>query len=113
MRYTDVTQIVADIAEAIDCDYTYYQFNRDSAPEPPYIIYYYTDSDDFMADNVNYTGIRPLRIEFYSDNKEFELENKIENILNTHEIPFERSEIWIEEQRMYEVNYDLEVIING
>ena len=33
---------------------TYYQWQKGSAPAPPYLIYYYPNRDDFRADNENY-----------------------------------------------------------
>lgn len=38
------------------------------------------------------------------------METRIEDILNSHELPFEKSEVWIAEERMYEVLYQTQII---
>ena len=111
MTYEEVKEMVASIAEAVGCDFSYYQFK--DKPEKPFITYYYGDSDDFMADNSNYIGIRPLVIEFYSEDKDFDNENIIEEMLKSFDMPFERSEVWIDSEKMYEISYNMEVIIDG
>lgn len=113
MTYLEVTGIIEDLAEALNCDYAYYKFDKENATNPPFIIYRYDDSDDFSADNTNYVGVRELIIEFYSDNKDFAKEKIIEDLLKEHEIPFERSEVWIDSEKMYEISYNMEVLING
>ena len=39
-----------------------------------------------------------------------DMETRIEDILNSHELPFEKSEVWIAEERMYEVLYQTQII---
>ena len=34
----------------------------------------------------------------------------LEDILAAHELPFEKSEVWIAEERMYEVLYQTQII---
>ena len=42
-----------------------------------------------------------------------ETEEKIEDILDSYEIPYEKSEYWIESEKMYEVLYQTEIIYGG
>ena len=48
-------------------------------------------------------------MELYTDKKDPELEEKLEDILTAHEIPWEKSEVWIESEKMYEVLYQTEI----
>lgn len=40
-------------------------------------------------------------------------EEKIEDIMDSYEIPYEKSEYWIESEKMYEVLYQTEIIYGG
>ena len=54
--------------------------------------------------------IDELNIELYTDKKDPDIESKIEDILTAHELPYEKSEVWIEDEKMYEVLYQTEII---
>lgn len=66
-----------------------------------------------FADNKVWQKINQLNIELYTDEKSPETEEKIEDILSSHEIPYEKSEYWIESEKMYEVLYQTEIIYGG
>lgn len=107
------TQEIAKMIEEVGVPYAYYQFTNATAKPCPFICFYYADSDDMSADNVNYVKVRRLVVELYTDNKDFELENTVETVLNNHGLFYSKSEIYIDSERMYEVIYESEVIING
>ena len=50
-----------------------------------------------------------LDIEVYTDLKAPELEQKVEAVLSDYELFYHKSEVWIEEEKMYEVLYELTV----
>lgn len=91
----------------------YYQFTRKTAQEPPFICFYFPDDDDFLADDENYVGIMELRIELYTNNKDFKLEKKVAKVLKAHELVYTKSETYIESERMYEVIFETEVILDA
>ena len=62
-----------------------------------------------FADNGVYFKISQLNMELYTDKKDPELEEKLEDILIAHEIPWEKSEVWIDSEKMYEVLYQTEI----
>lgn len=109
MTYIEVREFVS----SFDYPYSYYQFPKGAAVAPPFCVFYFPDSDDFMADNQNYTGIRQLVIEFYFDNKDFDAEASIEEKFAEAEIPYNKTEIYIEDEQLFEVAYETEVLING
>ena len=59
-----------------------------------------------------YKKINELNIELYTNLKQPELEARIEAILDEHEIFYNKSEVWIADERLYEVLYSTEVLIN-
>lgn len=91
----------------------YYQFNVGEAPELPYIVYYYPQSADVMADNINYVDKEQLAIELYTQNKDFDVEKTVEDVLKAHGLAFAREEQYIDDEKMYEILYLMEVYING
>ncbi len=87
----------------------YDHFAEGESPEPPFLIFLFPGSDNMFADNGVYFKISQLNMELYTDKKDPELEEKLEDILTAHEIPWEKSEVWIESEKMYEVLYQTEI----
>ena len=104
---------VSDMIRSFDFPYNYYQFPKGAAVAPPFVVFYFPDSDDFVADNKNYSGIRALTIELYTDEKDFQAEATIEATLEENEIPYTKTEIYIDDEQLFEVAYETEVLING
>ena len=96
---------------------TYYSWPEDDPAHPvpplPYIVWYFPNTDNFAADDRVYSHIEALNIELYTRTKDFETEAAVEAVLAEHGIVWERQESWIESEKMYEVLYTTEVIING
>ena len=109
MTTSEVAQMVAEVG----VPYAYYQFTNDTAQPCPFICLYFTDSDDMSADNTNYAKVRRLIIELYTDNKDFDMEDATETVLNSHGLFYSKTEVYIDTERMYEVIYESEVILNG
>ena len=56
-----------------------------------------------------YFKVNRLNIELYTDLKDVELEETVEAVLDKHGIFYEKSEVWIESENLYEVLYQMEV----
>lgn len=50
-----------------------------------------------------------LSIELYTDEKDPELEDRVEAVLNANELFWNKSEVWIESEKLYEVLYQMTV----
>lgn len=109
MTKTEVAQMIAEVG----VPYAYYQFTNDTAQPCPFICFYLADSDDMSADDKNYVKVRRLIVELYTDNKDFETEDTVETVLNEHGLFYSKSEVYIDTERMYEVIFESEVILNG
>lgn len=92
--------------------WAYHHFEEEEAPNPPFLVYLYPKSDNFAADGINYQGISELDIELYTDAKEREIEKKVEAVLKQHGIFYVKQETYIESERLYEVLYEMEVLID-
>lgn len=109
MTYTEV----ADMVESIGLDFAYYQFSEAAGQAPPFVLFYYPEDNDFIADGCNYVKKCRLIIELYTDNKDFEKEAAVEAVLKNNGFVYSRAEQYIDSERMYEVIYSTEVIIDG
>ena len=102
---------VAEMVGSIGVPYAYYQFPNNTGIAPPFVCFYFDSSNDFAADNVNYQRIRPLSIELYTDNKNFTLEQTVENVLNQNGLVYSREETYLDSEKMYMVTFMTEIII--
>mgnify|MGYP003486375034 FL=1 len=105
MTYDGITNMLKEAGLPLAYDH----FAEGESPEPPFLIFLFPGSDNMFADNGVYFKISQLNMELYTDKKDPELEEKLEDILTAHEIPWEKSEVWIDSEKMYEVLYQTEI----
>ena len=89
--------------------YAYDHFAEGESPDPPFICYLLPGSDNFAADGRVYFKIDELHIELYTDEKSPETERRLEAMLDAHGIFYNKSEVWIESEKLYEVLYQFEM----
>lgn len=106
-------QGVSEMIESVGLPYAYYQFPDSTPTAPPFICFYYENSDDLYADGINYQRITELTIEFYSDTKDFVTEAKIEQTLTAAQLTYRKYEQFLDSEKMHETVYEMEVLING
>ena len=109
MTHDDVLALMEAIKAATGCPYAYHHFAEGESPDPPFLCFLYPDEAEFGADNTVYHAFHHLDIEVYTDLKAPELEQKVEAVLSDYELFYHKSEVWIEEEKMYEVLYELTV----
>ena len=108
MTYDEIIEMLHETGLPLAYDH----FAEGESPNPPFLIFLFPRSDNFSADGKVYQKINELNIEFYTNLKQPELEARIEAILDEHEIFYNKSEVWIADERLYEVLYSTEVLIN-
>lgn len=106
-------QEVNNMVESIGLPYAYFQFPERTGQAPPFICFFYTNSDDLFADDSNYQDIRRLNIELYTSTKDFALEKTIEDTLKLNGFSYYREENFIETEKIWQIAYEMEVMING
>lgn len=102
---------VATMINSIGIPYAYYQFPDGTDQACPFICFFLDSSNDFAADNTNYQKIRRLNIELYTDNKDFTLEQTVEDTLSNSGLVYYREETYLDSERMYMVSYETEIVI--
>ena len=100
---------LAAMLQEMDIPFAYDHFAEGESPEPPFICYLLPGSDNFAADGRVYFRINEVRIELYSDSKDMGLESKVEAVLDSHGIFYNKSEVWIQSEKLYEILYSFEV----
>jgi len=94
------------IIEEMGIPFAYDHFAEGESPEPPFLCYLLPGSDNFAADGRVYYKMSEVRIELYTDFKDVSLEEKVTAVLDNHGIFYEQSEVWIEEEKLYEVDFE-------
>ena len=108
MTYTEIISILSEM----NLPYAYDHFAEGESPDPPFLVFLFPRSDNFGADNKVYQKINVLHIELYTDKKQPNIESQVEAVLDAHEIYYDKTEVWIASERLYEVLYEMEVIQN-
>ena len=94
------------IIEEMGISFAYDHFAEGESPDPPFLCYLLPGSDNFAADGRVYYKMSEARIELYTDFKDVSLEEKVTAVLDNHGIFYEQSEVWIEEEKLYEVAFE-------
>lgn len=104
-----------EIIKRIGLPNAYHHFAEGESPEPPFLIYLLPASDNFSADGKVYFKANEVHIEVYTDYKSLNIEEKVEAVLDEHGIFYNKSEVFIESEKLYEVLYifEMEVKTNG
>ena len=89
--------------------FAYDHFAEGESPEPPFICYLCPGSNNFSADGKVYYKINQVNIELYTDRKDPLLEQKLEDALDAASIFYNKTEVWIDSEKLYEVLYQFEM----
>ena len=100
---------LVEMLQEMEIPFAYDHFAEGESPEPPFICYLIPGSDNFAADGRVYFKLNEVRIEMYTDFKDPSLESRVEDVLDRHEIFYNKSETWIQSEKLYEVMYSFEM----
>lgn len=104
---------IANMVKSIGLPYAYHHFPEGTGQDTPFVCFYYPQSLDLYADNINYQRINQLTVELYTDNKDFDNEQNVEAALTAAGLVWSKEEFYIDEERMYLSSYTTEVLIDG
>ena len=99
---------IITILEELGLPFAYDHFTEGEGPDPPFLCYRCPNSDNFAADGTVYFPITEIDIELYTDKKDPKIEKELEDLLVKSGIFFDKTEIWIESEKLYEVLYSFE-----
>ena len=100
---------LVEMLQELKIPFAYDHFAEGESPEPPFICYLISGSNNFAADGRVYFKLNEVRIEMYTDFKDIAFESRVEDVLDRHEIFYNKSETWIQSEKLYEVMYAFEM----
>ena len=100
---------IVEMLQEMNIPFAYDHFAEGESPEPPFICYLIPGSNNFAADGMVYFKLNEVRIEMYTDFKDISLESRLEDVLDGREIFYNKSETWIQSEKLYEVMYSFEM----
>ena len=101
---------IAGLIGEVGLPRAYDHFEEGESPAPPFVVFLLPGTNNFMADGEVYEQVTEISIELYTDLKMPPLEAKVERVLANHNIPWDKTEVWIDDEKLYEVRYELEVL---
>ena len=109
MKREDIHTMIVNMG--LPC--AYYQFPDDTPQVPPFICWFFSVNTDVMADDTNYVDKEVLNIELYTKIRDFEKEQAIEQILNAGCFTYAKEASYVDDEKMWQVSYESEVIIDA
>ena len=100
---------IINMLEEIGIPFAYSHFAEGESPEPPFLCYLLPRSDNFSADGAVYHKLNVVHFEVYTDKKDRALENRVEDVLDKNNVFYNKSEVWINSEKLYEVIYSFEM----
>ncbi|GLG88902.1 hypothetical protein [Sellimonas catena] len=97
------------VLDSIGIPYAYDHFTEGESPEPPFLCYLLPGSSNFSADGKVYHRISEVRLELYTDCKDLDSEEKVEAALDAAGIFYNKTETWIDSEKLYEVLYSFDM----
>lgn len=78
-----------------------------SSPTPPYIVYLFSYSSNFGADNKVYDAEKNFQVELYSKTKDPAKERLVEDALDNADVYWEKTETYIESEGLFQILYEI------
>ena len=100
---------IIGMLKEIGIPFAYSHFAEGESPEPPFMCYLLPRSDNFSADGAVYHKLSVVHFEVYTDKKDRTLENRVEDVFDKNNIFYNKSEVWINSEKLYEVIYSFEL----
>lgn len=85
--------------------YDHFVLSDATKVEPPFILYRNADSAQFKADDQVYFKTKQFQVDLVTDYKDIDLENMLEELFAGNHIPWDKSEVYIDSERVYQVTY--------
>ena len=78
-----------------------------SPPTPPYIVYLFSYSSNFGADNKVHSQADNYQVELYTTIKDPAAEALIEGLFDANDIYWDKTETYIDSEGLYQVLYEI------
>lgn len=76
---------------------------------PPFCTYSVNNEDNVTADGKTAITVFSTRVDLCTEHRNFTLENELEVIFAQNSITFEKTILWIDSEKMFQITYDFEM----
>ena len=104
----NLMQDLMDLLAETGIPFAYDHFAQGESPDPPFITFLLPATNNYSADGKVYLKVDVVHIELYTDEKNPEKEMLVESVLDARGIFYDKTEVWIESEKLYEVLYSFE-----
>ena len=80
------------------------------AQDPPYIVYVFSHSSNYAADSKVYLKRDNYQVELYTEKKDIALEELLEGIFDSHGLVYDKTETYLESEKLIQVIYEIQLI---
>lgn len=99
---------IFDILKTLNIPVAYGHFESNKEIQPPFIVYRETSPNTFKADGITYYRPYDFEIELVTEIKDVTLQQTIEDLLDTNNIPYDiGEEVWDDDEKIYHNYYEI------
>lgn len=99
---------IYDLLKTLNIPVAYDHFVSDKEISIPFVVYRETNTDTFKADGITYYRPYEFEIELITEKKEIELQQRLEELLTTNNIPYDvGDELWDDDEKIYHNFYEI------
>lgn len=85
--------------------YDHFVVTNEVTVSPPFILYRADDSNNFKAEDKVYMKNYKYIIDLVTDKKDVTKETAMETLLNSNNIPWDKTEDYIDTEKIYQIRY--------
>lgn len=100
-------ETLANLLASTGLPVTYLAWPEGKAPPLPFLCYLVVSSNNFVADGQVYLSVQRIHVELYTKVKDLDAESRVEDALR--EIPWQKSETYLNTEKCYQILYEIEV----
>lgn len=99
---------IFDLLKTLNIPVAYDHFESNKEVSIPFVCYRETSPEMFMADGKTYYRPYNFEIELITEKKDVALQQTIEDLLTTNNIPYDTTdEVWDEDEKIYHNFYEI------
>jgi len=99
---------IYDLLKTLNIPVAYDHFVSNKEVSIPFVVYREISSDTFKADGVTYYRPYNFEIELITEKKNVALQQAIEELLTTNNIPYDvGDELWDDDEKIYHNYYEI------
>lgn len=108
MKIENVKELLESI-DGFENKVAFYEFPEDLVPPLPFICFICTDDNNFSADGIVYHAFTNFAVELYTQYKDEETEEKVEQTFTEHGIYYTKETTYLDDEKVWLIVYEMEL----